>query len=149
MKSLIFLVIAAVLTISGSYARGPAVEDFVGIESEDMDLTPAGTHALFNFEKELREKDITPTQQMAVIKSDIQVSTEQKMVSSKENSTASLVFGVVVILCLPVITWTLTMKHLNNKDTHASSEPLPDNVTPFPTRSEKALPKDDDIKKAG
>jgi uncharacterized membrane protein YtjA (UPF0391 family) len=149
MKSLIFLVIAVVLTISGSYARGPAVEDFVGIESEEMDLTPAGTHALFNFEKELRQKDITPTQQMAVIKSDIQTSTEQKIVSSQESGVASLLFGVFVILCLPVITWSLTMRHLNNRETQASAESLPDNVTPFPTRSEKSQPKDDDIKKAG
>lgn len=141
MKSVIYVLILSTLTLTSVFARGPAVEDFVGVDIEQPDLTPAGTHALFNFEQELTEvkADQAPTQ--AVI-----TKTELKAASAaSETSPWSQWLGIVVILALPVVTWSLTMRHLNKR----TEEVLPDNVAIFPVKAkEKAPAANDDIKKA-
>jgi len=143
MKSVIYAALLTIITCSGIHARGPAVEDFVGIDIEEQDLTPSGTHALFNFEAELSGAATTSAPTQAVI-----TKTQLKAASSSsETSPWSQWLGVLVILSLPVVTWSLTMRHLNKtKDT---AEALPDNVTLFPTKvRETSEVKDDDIKKA-
>ena len=48
------LAIFFILSLSTSlYARKPAVEDFVGVETEGYQKTPKGTEVLFNFENQL------------------------------------------------------------------------------------------------
>jgi len=37
------------LTIPAAFARKPAVEDFVGVETKDYSRTPQGTEVLFDF----------------------------------------------------------------------------------------------------
>ncbi len=144
MKSLIFLVLAIVLTLSGAaHARKPAVEDLVGIESETPDVTPEGTEALFNFQvdvKEFNQKTNTPTQ--AVV--------QKKNIPSSQQTNGSWPIanwlGVLVVLALPFVTWMLTMRHLKNASTATLPvADLPTNITPLPLRENK---KDSEIKKA-
>ncbi len=141
MKSVIYLCLAALLTYTGAHARGPAVEDFVGIDIEEQDSTPAGTHALFNFEQELT--DVKPNQaptQAVISKTELKASTPVS-----ETGPWAQWFGIIVILSLPVVTWSLTMKHLNKH----TEEALPDNVTVLPIKSkDKVVGSDDKIKKA-
>ncbi|MBY0518625.1 MAG: hypothetical protein K2P81_17070 [Bacteriovoracaceae bacterium] len=144
MKSLIFLVLAIVLTLSGAaHARKPAVEDFVGIESETPDVTPEGTEALFNFQDDVKEFAKKPNQPAQAI-------VQQKNISSPKTTNGSWPIatwlGVLVVLALPFVTWMLTMRHLKTASTTATPvADLPSNVTPLPVRETK---KDDDIKKA-
>lgn len=140
MKSVIYLFIAAILTLSGAHARGPAVEDFVGIDIEEQDLTPAGTHALFNFEQELNQAGTQARTQALIVKTELRAAAPQT-----ETSPWSQWFGILVILSLPVVTWSLTMKHLNKK----VDVELPDNVTVLPIKAKnKSSTDSDDIKKA-
>jgi hypothetical protein len=45
-----FIILALAITLSfSSFARKPAVEDFVGVETETYSETPAGTEVSFNF----------------------------------------------------------------------------------------------------
>lgn len=140
MKSAIYVLVLSTLTLTSALARGPAVEDFVGVEIEQPDLTPAGTHALFNFEEELSEAKANQPATQAVI-----TKTELRAASTTETSPWSQWFGIIVILALPVVTWSLTMRHLNKR----TEEVLPDNVAIFPVKAkEKAPAVNDDIKKA-
>jgi hypothetical protein len=145
MKSLSFLILAIVLTITGSYARGPAVEDLVGIENQEPDVTPEGTHALFNFQEDVKSYQERPAAQ----KSNVEI---RKAPEAQSTTTATVPssawplsawFGALVILALPVVTWSLTMRHLKKEEAVAD---LPDNVTPLPTRTQKT--DEDKIKKA-
>ncbi|MFP5490773.1 MAG: hypothetical protein ACLGG0_04690 [Bacteriovoracia bacterium] len=145
MKSLSFLILAIVLTLTGTHARGPAVEDFVGIENQEPDVTPEGTHALFNFQEDVKSYQERPADQ----KSNVEI---RKAPEAKPTTTATVPssawplsawFGALVILALPVVTWSLTMRHLKKDEAVAD---LPDNVTPLPTRTQKT--DEDKIKKA-
>ena len=140
MKSAIYLFFATILTLSVAQARGPAVEDFVGIDIEQQDITPTGTHALFNFEQELSKAGTTSetTTQALIIKTELKAAPP-----ASETSPWGQWFGITVILLLPVVTWSLTMRHLNKK----TSEALPDNVTVLPVRA-KEKSEADNIKKA-
>ncbi len=141
MKSVIYVLLLITLSFSTAIARGPAVEDFVGIEIEQPDLTPTGTHALFNFEQELTEVKAEQAPTQAVIsKTDLKAASP-----TSESSPWAQWFGIVVILALPVVTWSLTMRHLNKR----TEEVLPDNVAIFPVKpKEKVAASNDDIKKA-
>lgn len=141
MKSVIYVFVLSALTLSTASSRGPAVEDFVGVEIEQPDLTPAGTHALFNFEQELTEAKTEPsTAQAMITKTPLRAAAP-----ASETSPWAQWFGIIVILALPVVTWSLTMRHLNQR----TEEVLPDNVAIFPVRSkDKMASESDDIKKA-
>jgi hypothetical protein len=145
MKSLCFLIFAVVLTLSGSFARGPAVEDFVGIENQEPDVTPEGTHALFNFQEDVKSYQDRPADQKSNVElvktPEAQITTTATVPSSTWPLSAW--FGALVILALPAVTWSLTMRHL--KKAEAVTD-LPNNVTPLPTRTQKT--DEDEIKKA-
>lgn len=145
MKSLIFFVLALTLTAAGSFARGPAVEDFVGIESETPDVTPEGTEALFNF-----EQDVAKYQNQPAKKSEAVIVHHPKMMKTHQTATwpLSAWLGVFVVLGLPVVTWLLTMRHLKTRSVATYGETLPDNVTALPARAKTATDTKDDIKKA-
>lgn len=146
MKSLIFLFFIVVLTVTGGHARGPAVEDFVGIENQEPDVTPEGTHALFNFQAEVENfKKEGPRPSAVEIR---KVETLQQAPAPVTSSTSwplSTWFGALVVLALPVVTWSLTMRHLKTQPV-ATQTSLPDNVTPLPAREAKKPV--EDIKKA-
>lgn len=149
MKSLIFLFFVVVLTVAGVHARGPAVEDFVGIENQEPDVTPEGTHALFNFQAEVQSFNEGGAKPSSVeIRRVDRPQPAPAPVSSSSGWPLSTWFGALVVLALPVVTWSLTMRHLKVPAAPAvtADTTLPDNVTPLPTREAK---KDsDDIKKA-
>ena len=145
MKSLIFFALTLTLTATGSLARGPAVEDFVGIESETPDVTPEGTEALFNFEQDVANYQTQPAKKSEAV---IVHHPTSKMVKQTNSWPVSAWLGVFVILGLPVVTWLLTMRHLKARKLASYSETLPHNVTALPTRSETVTETKDDIKKA-
>lgn len=147
MKSLTFLFFIAVLTISGGHARGPAVEDFVGIENQEPDVTPEGTQALFNFQEEVETfKQEGPRPAAVEIRKVQTLPQAPAPVTTSTSWPLSTWFGALVVLALPVVTWSLTMRHLKTTQPTAAETALPDNVTPLPTREAKKPA--DDIKKA-
>lgn len=144
MKSLVLFALTLTLTVATSFARGPAVEDFVGIESETPDVTPEGTEALFNFEQDVAEYQNRPQQKEAVIVHHPSAKAHQ----GTSSWPISAWLGVFVVLGLPVVTWLLTMRHLKARKAAVYSETLPNNVTALPTRSKTVAETKDDIKKA-
>lgn len=100
-----------ILFSSTSFAqgRGPAVEDFVGIEVEEARLTtPQGTEPLYNLEQDLtryEEKKKAPTA----------VNPNVKSASAAERQSTSTIFGISFVLGLPLIIWFLMMGHLKKK----------------------------------
>ena len=145
MKSLIFFALTLTLTVTGSYARGPAVEDFVGIESETPDVTPEGTEALFNFEQDVAKYQNQPAKKSEAV---IVHHPMSKMGQQTQSWPVSAWLGVFVVLGLPVVTWLLTMRHLKARQVATYSDTVPNNVTALPTRSKPAAETKDDIKKA-
>lgn len=144
MKSLVLFALTLTLTAATSFARGPAVEDFVGIESETPDVTPEGTEALFNFEQDVAKYQNRPQQTEAVIVHHPNAKAHQ----STSSWPISAWLGVFVVLGLPVVTWLLTMRHLKARKAAVFSGTLPNNVTALPTRSKTVAETKDDIKKA-
>ena len=53
MKNLLLVLLFSLVTLS-TYARKPAVEDFIGVEPESYKTTPPGTETLFNFEQNVQ-----------------------------------------------------------------------------------------------
>jgi hypothetical protein len=145
MKSLVFFALTLTLTATGSYARGPAVEDFVGIESETPDVTPEGTEALFNFEQDVAMYQNQPAKKSEAV---IVHHPSSKMGQQTQSWPVSAWLGVFVILGLPVVTWLLTMRHLRVRKVANDSETLPQNVTALPARPKAVAETKDDIKKA-
>lgn len=146
MKSLTFLFFIVVLTVTGGHARGPAVEDFVGIENQEPDVTPEGTHALFNFQAEVEtfKKEGSKPATVEIRKVEA-LQQAPAPVTSSTSWPLSTWFGALVVLALPVVTWSLTMRHLKTQPV-ATETVIPDNVTPLPTREAKKPV--EDIKKA-
>lgn len=53
-----FLILVLTITLSfSSFARKPAVEDFVGVETEAYSETPAGTEVSFNFGNHINKEN--------------------------------------------------------------------------------------------
>ncbi len=50
------ILMLTLLTISSAMARKPAVEDFVGVESQDYSPTTPGTEVLFNFNNSMKQE---------------------------------------------------------------------------------------------
>lgn len=92
-----------------SYAQGrkPAVEDFVGIEIEEAQVTPQGTESLYNLEADLNRLEEKKKNPQAEIKA-------PAAVPSKPWSKATL-FGISLVVGLPLLVWLLVMSHLKKK----------------------------------
>lgn len=91
-----------------SYAQGrkPAVEDFVGIEVEESEVTPQGSEALFNLQqdiKKIEEQKPTPKQ------------TESLTQPAPTEISPSVLFGIALAFSLPLSVWFLVMAHLKKK----------------------------------
>lgn len=144
------LILFTFFTSQAALSRGPAVEDFVGVEVEEpRNTTPQGTEVLFNFEKEIRDhnykgneldgegpKIITPA--------------ETSVVTASSPSTSlsvgtSTVLGIMFILVLPMISWLMVMNHLRRKAGAAAS----DNIAVLDQyRRNREQSKSEEIKKA-
>lgn len=102
MPAQIFLFGFLVLISSPSFARGPAVEDFVGIEVEEP-TNLHGAELLYNLEQDVTL--ITQTEK-----------TPEKLSSLEAKPwTSSAVFALVTLLGLPLLIWSLIMNYFRKK----------------------------------
>src|SRR3954470_19143346 len=98
---ILLLILMASITVS--FARGPAVEDFVGIEVDHPEQTPQGTEGLFNFEKDIQKFEIKTTSP-AISKAKMGVAYGEPKPVNWFTITA-----ILVVLGLPFVTWMLVM----------------------------------------
>jgi hypothetical protein len=104
-------------TLAQAQGRKPAVEDFMGVEIEEVAFAPAGTEALFNFEKEVQnlvqeEGQPSPRQQQPG---------QQFAEAPAQAWSTSTMMGIIVLLGLPFLTWLLIMNHLRQKATQETA----------------------------
>lgn len=105
MKNFILLTILFSFVFSTqSFARKPAVEDFVGVESQDYQPTPKGTEFVFNFQKNLNSS-VNETPRFA------------------EVSNTFNVIAVFAFVALPFLMWFgITRNSTHDKTTHTLAE---------------------------
>jgi len=130
--------ILTLMLISSQFAlanRGPAVEDFVGVDVEEPYFEPQGTEALFNFEKEIHKFEENKSKPFADKKS------EQ---TNPSNSFTVFAFGL--ILGLPGIIWLMMMNHLKSKAKIESANNI-EVLENYRKRREEANKAKDTIKK--
>lgn len=147
MTKISILLILFIFFSATVFARGPAVEDFVGIEVEGPEKDPQGTEALFNFEKDMRDFKETPIETQAVVNT-----TPEKMLitnaitpSESYPMNSSTLMGIVFILSLPMVSWAMVMTHMRRKAGAASAN----NIAILDQyRKNRKQTKSDDIKKA-
>lgn len=145
------LILFTFFTSATAFSRGPAVEDFVGIEVEENhpSAIPQGTEVLFNFEKEMRDhstKTTEPTGQELTVRapSDSSIVTASSSNSIYPAGTSAF-FGIAFILSLPILSWLMVMNHLRRKAGAASADNL---AVLEQYRKSREQSKSDEIKKA-
>jgi hypothetical protein len=102
------LILLMVSQLSFARGRGPAVEDFVGIEVEHPEGTPQGTEGLFNFENDIHKFEKVKSQFNQTVKPQVTSQAE----GPSDTATTVVIFFV---LGLPGIIWFLMMHHLRQK----------------------------------
>lgn len=107
---LIFLLFSGQSFANG---RSPAVEDFVGIETEHMEKAPQGTESLFNLEQDI--------QKIETVRNDKRVAPTPQLPEAETPTGASTLFGMFFLMSLPILTWMLVMNHLRQKATRESA----------------------------
>lgn len=95
--------------VAFAQGRGPAVEDFVGIEIEHPEGTPQGTEGLFNFEKDMDQFEKTKGQAFSSAKTDTSAP------ASQGPSPVTTAVTFTFVLGLPAFIWFLMMNHLRQK----------------------------------
>jgi hypothetical protein len=99
-----------------AWARKPAVEDFEGIETQQPEVIPQGTEALFNFDKDIAHQ---VGQKKAVIRN-----IEHIPVTRFEDQNTfpwAGVMGLLTLLALPLASWFSTTKKFYEKMPPVSS----------------------------
>lgn len=91
-------------------SRGPAVEDFVGMDVEEAVFEPQGTEALFNFEKEIVRFEENRSKPF-----------NDNHVAQTETSNTLTMFTFAIILGLPGLIWLMMMNHLKSRAKVASA----------------------------
>ncbi len=122
--------------ISFAEGRKPAVEDFVGIEIEESKVAPQGTESLYNLEQDLdqiQSRRNKPTQ------------IKTKISEADKDWSVTTIFGISLILGLPLITWYLVMSHFKKK---ASIDSASNIAVLEKYRKEREKKSEDSIKKA-
>lgn len=84
-------------------SRGPAVEDFVGMDVEEPVFEPQGTEALFNFEKEIVRFEENKSKPF-----------NDNQASGAPSNTLTM-FTFAIILGLPGLIWLMMMNHLKSR----------------------------------
>jgi hypothetical protein len=102
----------------GAHARKPAVEDFIGIESEASPVNPAGTETLYNFSTEISRFEEAPVE-VTVVRTTPSAIAPQ---TQPTNWTLSPWWAVAAVLLLPLTAWRLVMRKVEEL-------PTADNVT--------------------
>lgn len=139
MKLRIFLVLAYLFTIvfsANSFARKPAVEDFVGVETENYKPTTKGTEVLFNFGNH--------------------ITSHEKQMRDKQKTTGWLATGTLVaFILLPFFMWAGITSSFKKEDevnevsnTDSTVEPTVELKNVKHLSDYKTDHDDDDIKKA-
>lgn len=102
------LAVCLVLISAASFAQGrkPAVEDFVGIEVEEADVTPQGTESLYNLQQDISKIE---AQKNAPPKPAQVVKAPEETVSSK------FIAGIIFAIGLPMTVLFLIMAHMKKK----------------------------------
>lgn len=98
-----------VTQVAFAQGRGPAVEDFVGIEIDHPAGTPQGTEGLFNFEKDMDKFEKTKGQAFNSAKTDTSAPAQEGP------SPVTTAVTVAFILGLPAFIWFMMMNHLRQK----------------------------------
>lgn len=100
-----FILFSLFLFVSSpSFARGPAVEDFVGIEIEETSSNLHGAELLYNLERDVNL--------IAKIESSPQPTSSQ---NQARPWTTSALFALVTLLGLPLMAWSLAMNYFRRK----------------------------------
>lgn len=92
------------ISSSSSFARGPAVEDFVGIEMEETSANLHGAELLYNLEQDVNliaGAQDTPTQTSQGIQA--------------KPWTASAIFALITLLGLPLLSWSFALNYFRKK----------------------------------
>jgi hypothetical protein len=116
-KIILSLLILNISLMANSFARKPAVEDFVGVESQDYKETPKGTEVIFNFGQHIQKfKNEVPT------------------VSPSGSSDLSGGFGLLAIfsfIALPFLMWfgiAIKTKHVTKSKSFKSGVESSENI---------------------
>ncbi|HXH74302.1 MAG TPA: hypothetical protein VNJ08_05010 [Bacteriovoracaceae bacterium] len=130
----------------GAPSRGPAVEDFVGIEVEHVEATPNANEPLFNLEHEVSQIETVRKGGGIVAANKPQIATASPASTPWSLTT---ILALVIILSLPLISWALVMNHMRNKASEVSSSNI-QVLQKFREERELSLKKnkDNEIKKA-
>lgn len=102
------LCLVLMTTLAFANGRGPAVEDFVGIEVEQAEATPSGAEVLYNLEQDLNKIEAQKVKPLAKISAPEPV---------KESSGFMSVAAAVFLIGLPLMVWFMVMNHLKKKAT--------------------------------
>ncbi len=138
-----FHILALILIIfsqvSLARGRGPAVEDFVGIDIEHPESTPQGTENLFNF-----EKDINKFQEDKNKNQTNQISSQ----TTSSNSPDLLWYvGIFTLFSLPAV-MSLLMMHQMKKKAKAESQNNIKVLEDFRRQKQESKKSDEEVKKA-
>jgi|SRR5690554_2690775 len=105
MPAQIILFSFLLLISSASFARGPAVEDFVGIEMvEETSPNLHGAELLYNLEQDVNliaRAENSPGQTAPGVQS--------------KPWTTSAIFALITLLGLPLLSWSLAMNYFRKK----------------------------------
>lgn len=113
MKRFIFAVlIFNFISTTTVFARKPAVEDFVGVESQDYSQTPPGTEVLFNFTEGIE-----------------QMNTDKPLDSSTNTSQAFAWFAIFSFIALPFLMWFGITKKQTSEQATQSVKKVPSDKT--------------------
>ncbi len=95
-----------VTQVTFAQGRGPAVEDFVGIEVEETTSVPQGTEGLFNFQKDIQKLDAD--------KKSV-VNNAPVSIENAAPGMATAAMALLFLLGLPSMIWFMMMNHLRQK----------------------------------
>ena len=96
-----------------SQGRGPAVEDFVGIELEPTEATPHSNDSLYNL-----EQDIIKIEDQK--KRPVKENTAKKNPPHQDLGT-SILLGISLVLGFPLVLWFFVMSKLKQKASQESA----------------------------
>jgi len=125
--------------VSFAQGRGPAVEDFVGIEVDHPEGTPQGTEGLFNFEQEMNKFDTNKNNNVSVVKS---------VSAPKADGTNGITTAIAIafILGLPGVIWFFMMNNLRQK-AHIESASNIEVLEKYRREKQEAKKVQDELKK--
>lgn len=111
------LILFMLIISTTSFARGrkPAVEDFVGIEVDHLQVAPQGTESLYNLEQDLNKIEKQKNSPEKAPKAVVQPS---------ESISMKGIVGVAIALLFPLSIWFLIMAHLKRKASLESASNL-------------------------